>query len=49
MQDVELYIRKTHKFTDGWSSNDQWDWMGTLRVTPAKQVREEQRFTAADL
>lgn len=40
MDRIELYQRKTHKFTDGWASGDQWDWMGHLKMTPSKLVRE---------
>lgn len=40
MQTVEIYKRLSHRFNPGWSSRDNWAWLGTLKLTPAKVVRE---------
>ena len=39
MDNVAIYQRKTTKYRDGWSGNDQWDYLTTLKLTPAKCIR----------
>jgi hypothetical protein len=36
MYTLHLEIRKTFKYRDGWSGNDQWDYVGPVRVTPPR-------------
>lgn len=38
MELVNLYVRKTHKYRDGWADNDSWEFAGTLKFTPPKEV-----------
>lgn len=47
MQTVNLFTRLTRKYRDGWSSNDAWDFLATVKVTPPKVVREpsEEEFS----
>lgn len=40
MELIQLYVRQSFRFRDGWASKDDWEWVGSLKVTPAKQVRE---------
>lgn len=40
MDTINLYVRKTSKYADGWSHLDEQQYVGTVMVTPYKQVRE---------
>lgn len=37
---LNVYERKTHKYADGYDHHDEWEHMGTLKLTPRVQVRE---------
>jgi len=38
MQTVNLFIRKTHKYVNGWASLDDSDYLATVKMTPPKLV-----------
>lgn len=40
MELIGIRKRNTFKYRDGWSYEDSWSFLGDLKVTPAKQVRE---------
>lgn len=44
MELVNLYERKTHYYSDGWSGEDDWTFRGSLKLTPPKQVREGNNY-----
>ena len=44
MQTVNLYERKTFRYADGWSNADSWDYLTTLKLTPARLVRESRGY-----
>lgn len=37
-----LYLRLTHKYCDGWADNDRQHFMGFVKLTPARMVRESE-------
>lgn len=41
MYEVHIYQRHTRKYRDGWAGEDQWTYLDTLKVTPARITIEE--------
>ena len=47
MYDLQIYTRKSHTYASGWDWLDQWEFVGTARITPPKVVREGNAFDFA--
>lgn len=37
---VGLWLRLTHKYRDGWSTEDTRRWLGEMRLTPRRLVKD---------
>ena len=37
---IDLQMRKTHRFENGWGHLDQWDLLGRAKVLAAKLIKE---------
>lgn len=40
MQHLDLYTRKTFKYRDAWSHEDEWDYLSSIKLTPPAVVDE---------
>ena len=40
MELVNVNKRNTHRYRDGWAHEDSWEYLGSIKVTPARQVEE---------
>lgn len=48
MEVVGISKRTTHKYRDGWSHEDRWQYLGALKLTPAKVTEEGNRYDDGD-
>ena len=44
METINLELRLTHGYVGGWDHLDNWEPLGTARLTPARVVRESNDY-----
>lgn len=45
---VNLFERKTFKYRDGWSHEDNWNYLGAIKLTPPKITRRGEEYDEGD-